>query len=66
MNGGELAVKEATVTFGEKYRTFPTPNRSGCTFLGWFTEEGVPIVGETIVRTAKDLTLYAEWAEITS
>lgn len=35
-------------------------------FLGWFSEEGVPIVNGTLVRTAKDHTLHAEWRENTS
>ena len=67
VNGGdELAVKEITVIFDEKYGTLPTPNRNGYTFRGWFSEDGVPIVNGTLVNVARNHTIHAEWAEITS
>ena len=67
VNGGdELAVKVVTVTFDEEYGPLPMPKRSGYTFLGWFSEEGVPIVNGTLVRTPRDHSLHAEWAEIVS
>lgn len=46
--------------------TFLTPTRTEYTFLGWFSEEGVPIVSGSIVETPRDNTLHAEWTEITS
>ena len=53
VNGGdELAVKEVTVTFGKKHGALPMPKRSGFSFLGWFSEDGVPIVDGTLVMTA--------------
>ena len=67
VNGGdELAVKEITVTYDATYGTLPRPNRSGYAFKGWFSENGVPILRETIVKTPRDHTLHAEWAEILS
>ena len=59
-------MEEVTVTFGEAYGPLPTSKRARIPFLGWFSEEGVPIVNGTLVRTAKDHTLHAEWMEITS
>ena len=66
MNGDELAVKEITVIFGEKYGVLPIPNRSGCTFFGWFSRQDIPVVSGTIVETPRGHTLYAEWTETTS
>ena len=66
-NGGdELAVKEITVTFNMTYGPLPTPNRSGFTFKGWFTDEKDPIVSSSTVRIPRDHTLRAEWVEIES
>ena len=59
-------MKEVTVTFGEKYRTLPTPNRSECTFFGLFSRQDIPVVSGTIVETPRGHTLYAEWTETTS
>ena len=67
VNGGdELATKEVTVMFGEKYGTLPTPNRSGHVFLGWFTDESEPVTEDTTVRVPGNHTLHAHWKETPS
>ena len=66
-NGGdELAVKEIVVAFGKAYGPLPTPNRSGYTFLGWFTEKGEAVTTSTAVSVADNHTLRAQWKEIVS
>lgn len=62
-NGGSVEPTSATVTFGSKYGTLPTPTRYGYEFYGWYTEaEGGSRRRETsTVNTAADHTLYAHW-----
>lgn len=51
------------VTYDSAYGELPTPERMGYTFEGWFTEAtgGEEVTEETIVATAGDHTLYAQW-----
>ena len=52
------------VTYDTNYTNLPTPTRTGYTFEGWYTEEngtGTKITSESIVSTASDHTLYANW-----
>ena len=52
-----------TVTFGAGYTGIPSPSRSGYTFLGWSLKAsgGSIINSSTIVSTASDHKLYAQW-----
>ncbi len=54
------------VTFGSAYGTLPTATRTGYTFLGWFTEKtgGTQVKDVTVVNTASEHTLYAQWKAI--
>ncbi len=61
---GSVSPESKTVTFDSAYGTLPTPNRSGFSFKGWFTEVmggGVQVTAATIVNKTEDHTLYAYW-----
>ena len=63
-NGGSTpAPTSKQVTFDAAYGALATVSRSGYTFDGWFTEEtgGTEITADTVVNTAADHTLYAQW-----
>jgi len=63
-NGGDSPSFESKlVTYDVAYGELPTVSRTGHTFLGWFTqrEGGNRITAESIVKTASDHTLYAQW-----
>ncbi len=49
------------VTFGSAYGPLPTPARAGYTFKTWKTQAGTLVTAATLVTTAADHTLYAEW-----
>ncbi len=55
------------VRYGDNYPAFPTPEREGYVFGGWFrrdkgTEER--ITGSTLVDRATDEILYAKWIKL--
>ena len=54
------------VTFGSAYGALPTATRTGYTFLGWFTAQtgGTQVKDVTVVNTASEHTLYAQWKAI--
>ena len=58
---GGSAASSITKRFGAKL-TLPTPNKTGYTFDGWYTDETctTPFAGATM--PAESLTLYAKWA----
>lgn len=59
-----MTVTSKVVTFNSPYGDLPMPqNRSGCTFIGWFSENNGNVTSETIVTTPNDHTLYARWKE---
>ena len=63
-NGGDIAVPKLwVVTFGSKYGKMATTSRSNYTFNGWYTAAsgGTKVTADTIVSTAKNHTLYAQW-----
>ena len=51
------------MTFGSAYSTLATTSRTGYTFAGWFTAAsgGTQVTAATIVSTASNHTLYAQW-----
>ena len=51
------------MTFGSAYGTLATTSRTGYTFAGWFTAAsgGTQVTAATIVSTASNHTLYAQW-----
>ena len=52
-----------TVTFNAAYGELATTSRTGYTFQGWYTAAtgGSLVTAATIVTTAEDHTLYAQW-----
>ena len=54
----------ATVTYGGTYSMLPTPDRTGYTFNGWFTEQtdGSIVLNTDTVIIAEAQTLYAHWS----
>ncbi len=65
---GTCATASKDVTFGSAYGTLPTPTPSaGYVFSGWYTSAsgGSQVTAETIVESAVDHTLYAQYAQKT-
>ena len=52
------------VTYGEPYGALAATTREGYFFTGWFTAAtgGTRVTSDTIVSTAEDHTLYAQWS----
>ena len=64
-NGGsELTISSKTVTFNSTYGDLPTPSKEDFRFIGWFTENNESVTNETVVVTANNHTLHAQWKEI--
>ncbi|MBR5012714.1 MAG: InlB B-repeat-containing protein, partial [Clostridia bacterium] len=62
-NSGTVSPTSKTVTYGNEYGELPTPERTGYTFVGWFTDRtnGEEVLATTIVTTADNHTIYAHW-----
>ena len=63
-NGGTAADPASKeVTFDAAYGPLATTSREGYTFDGWFTEKvgGTKVESTTVVATAGNHTLYAQW-----
>ncbi len=58
---GNLDVEQTDIIFGDAYGTLPTPQRTGYTFAGWYTEAGDLITAESVVDIASNHTLYARY-----
>ena len=66
-NGGSVTTASKQVTYGQAYGELPVPtDRTGYTFLGWFTEEtgGTQVTKDTPYTMADNTTLYAHWSAI--
>ena len=63
-NGGAVAEDSRSYVVGAKYGAFPSAERAGYRFLGWFTAAtgGTRILETTIVAESVK-TLYAQWQE---
>lgn len=63
-NGGQGNKNGKSVYYGETYGTLPMGDRNGTAFRGWSLDiDGNTIVDEnTIVTTAGNHTLYAQWS----
>ncbi len=67
-NGGTTAVPTSkVVTYDAAYGTLATTSRTGYTFNGWFTAAsgGSQVTAATIMTTAENHTLYAQWTALT-
>ena len=61
-NGGTVSPTSKQVTYDQPYGTLPTPTRGGYLFGGWRDSKGQIITAESIVQTASNHTLIAQWA----
>lgn len=59
-NGGLVDSETKTVIFDGSYGSLPTPERVGYAFAGWKLGSTV-VTAATVVNTAKDHTLTAQW-----
>ena len=67
-NGGTLSgAPSRGVTFGQPYGAFATANKNGSNFAGWYTAPtgGDLVTADSIVSTAGNHTLYAQWTAMT-
>lgn len=66
--GGYVKETSKIVYQGEQYGTLPTPELSGYTFQGWYTQEeaGVKVTETTPVTNNSSHILYARWKPISS
>ncbi len=65
-NGGSTPDPASNpVTFDAAYGALATTSRTGYTFAGWFTAPtgGTEVTAATVVATADDHTLYAQWVD---
>lgn len=62
-NGGRVSPTSTAVTIGKPYGTLPTPNRTGYSFVGWYTEKtgGTKVTETTTVGKDPPTKLYAHW-----
>ncbi len=63
-NGGSTPIPTSkAVTYDSAYGTLATTSRTGYTFSGWFTAAsgGTQVTAATVVNTAANHTLYAQW-----
>ena len=68
-NGGSVSTTSKSVTYGSTYGTLPTPTKTvtgyTVTFKGWYTAAsgGTKVTADTVVATAGNHTLYAQWEQ---
>ena len=62
---GGSAVNDQTVTEGQTITEPAAPTRDGYTFAGWFTESSGGSQWNFSTAVTKNMTLYAQWTEIT-
>ena len=62
-NGGKVSPESTAVTINKPYGTLPTPNRTGYSFAGWYTEKtgGTKVESDTTVGKDPPTRLYAHW-----
>ena len=62
-NDGKVSQESTAVTIGKPYGTLPTPNRTGYSFDGWYTEKtgGTKVTETTTVGKDPPTKLYAHW-----
>ena len=59
-DGGDVDCRELIVTYGAEY-TFPTPMRTGYTFVGWYYDNS--LCSGSKWNIAKNVTVTAHWEE---
>ena len=66
-NGGTTDSEEKNVTFDKGYEELPEPEKSGYSFLWWYTtDNGYEVISEdTQVKIPRGHILYAQWNIVT-
>jgi uncharacterized repeat protein (TIGR02543 family) len=67
LNGGTNPLNVPTTYLLTQSITLPIPTRDGYNFVGWYYNPqftGNPVVGSTLWRENRNLTLYAKWNPI--
>ncbi|MBQ7964519.1 MAG: leucine-rich repeat protein [Ruminococcus sp.] len=60
-NGGEVETDNKLVMWNSEIGELPVPSRDGCTFLGWYTEDGTQVTAETVFTSLEDCVVKAYW-----
>ena len=62
-NGGIPSKNSTVVAYNSSYGDLPKAERTGYSFIGWFTEKdgGDNVMSEEVVKITEDQTLYAHW-----
>ena len=60
-NGGTVDSSEITVEFGEAAGELPVPERTGYTFDGWYSDEGLTAEFSAQAAIKADTKAYAKW-----
>ncbi len=58
---GGSSANSITVEYMTPYGSLPTPTRNGYEFAGWQTSDGASVDSSSVMTTAGDSTLYAQW-----
>ena len=60
-----IPTQTTNINYGSTYGSLPQVFRSGCTFIGWFTEPvgGQEVTSGTIYAPTGPITIYAHWAK---
>ncbi|MCI9198357.1 MAG: hypothetical protein HFH55_10765 [Lachnospiraceae bacterium] len=62
-NGGTCSTATLSVNDADTLSEIPVPTRSGYTFDGWYTQDGVKVDATTIFK--EDTTVTAKWTQTT-
>lgn len=67
-NGGTCGTPSKSVTYAAAYGELPTATRASKAFKGWFTtsDGSTQVTAETLVSTASNHTIYAQFEDIYS
>lgn len=60
-NSGVCAEESRDYEFDEIYASFPTPTKTGYTFIGWQTSNGEYLKTSTVVDFVETITVKAQW-----
>ena len=62
---GECDIKTKPISYCGFYENLPTPQKEGCTFIGWYDSKDYKnlITNASTLETKSNVTLYARWAD---
>lgn len=61
LDDGSGKTTTINVTYDSKYSGLADPVKDGYNFTGWYTDKGVLVSKDTVVKITADQTLYAHW-----